>query len=508
MKGFTKLLALVLACLLLIGGLVACGDDPEVETNGPSKETSGSDQPGAETDAPAFIDDSVPKDLRFDGETVTFLVRNNHDKWLYEMDVDTIMNDTLFDAIYYRNKTVEERLGVIITTIAIAGNYGDRSAWNDTVRTAVNTKLNDYDSAAIYMSTGSVLAVENVYYNVLDFDYIDLDKPWWNATIRDELTLFDTLYYLAGDIAITETAGGNAMFYNKDLLDKYFAASNLDLYAEVENQAWTIDRLYDLAAQVHEDVNADGIVSDGDIVGYQDSDVNNISDGSRDAWIAAMGISLTSSVNGVPEFTFYSSRTVEAFEKIKNLLTQNPGALAKSNCETTRFSNGTTLFMRGELNTGSTLREMKDRYGVLPLPMFEENQDGGYRTVCTNNCSLVTILSSLPADRKDLVGATIELMAAESYRQVRPAYFEVALKSKYSEDPNDAKMYDVILNSFTFSFGYCYSTESLGGIGSLFRDLSADIAEKWDSNNEMYEEKLTQLIDGLDEAAFKAMYGN
>ena len=119
---------------------------------------------------------------------------------------------------------------------------------------------------------------------------------------------------------------------------------------------------------------------------------------------------------------------------------------------------------------------------------------------------LIPLLSSLPADRKDVVGATIELMAAESYRQVRPAYFEVVLKSKYSEDPNDAKMYDIVLNAFTFSFGYCYSTESLGGIGSLFRDLSADIAEKWDANSEKYEEKLTILIDGLDEAAFKAMF--
>ena len=506
MKGFTKLLALALACLLLVGGLVACGGDTDTETKAPANETTDNAQSGTDGDENAYVDDSVPKDLRFDDQTVTFLVRNNKEMWQYEMDVDTIMNDTLFDSIYYRNKTVEERLGVTITTIGLAGNYNERASWNDTVRTAVNTKLNDYDAAAIYMSTGSVLAVEGVYYNVLDFDYIDLDKPWWNQNIRDELTLFSTLYYLAGDIAITETAGGNAMFYNKDLLDKYFASSNLDLYAEVESMAWTIDRLYELVAQVHEDLNADGIVSDGDVVGYHDTDVNNINDGSRDAWIAAMGINLTTSVNGTPEYTFYSARTVEAFEKVKNLLAQNAGSLAKTGCETTGFSHGNVLFTRGELNTGSTLREMKERYGVLPLPMFEENQEGGYRTVCTNNASLVVILSSLPADRKDVVGATIELMAAESYRQVRPAYFEVVLKSKYSEDPNDAKMYDIVLDAFTFSFGYCYSTESLGGIGSLFRDLSADIAEKWDANSEKYEEKLTILIDGLDAAAFKAMF--
>lgn len=509
MKGFTKLLALILVCLMLVAAFAACGDQPDV-TQG-NNETNSSDETGNEGEVDInnrdSVKDTVPTDLRFDGETVTFLVRDNKEMWLYEMDVDTIMNDTLYDAIYYRNKTVEERLGSTITTIGQPGTYTDRASWNDTVRTAVNTKLGDYDAIAMYMSTGSVLAVEGVYYNVIDFPYLNLEKPWWNQNIQDELTLFSTLYYLAGDLAITQTAGGNCMFYNKDLFDKYYGTQGVDLYAEVDGMTWTIDRLYDLSSGVHEDLNGDGIVNDGDIVGYSDSSIDNIDDGSRDSWVAAMGINITTMVNGQPELSFYSARTVEAFEKVRNLLGQNPGALAMGGATTSTFENGYALFVRGELNKGSQLREMKDRYGVLPLPMFEENQDGGYRTVCTNNASLIAILSSLTSDRKELVGATLELMAAESYKQVTPAYYEIALKSKYSEDPSDAKMYDIILDSFTFSFGYCYSTESLGGVGSLFRNLTVDIAEKWDENDEVYEEKLQALIDGLDEAAFKAMYG-
>ncbi len=509
MRGFTKILALILVSLMLVATFVACGDQPEV-TQG-NNETNAPDETGNEGEVDInnrdSVKDTVPTDLRFDGETVTFFVRNNKELWSYEMDVDTILNDTLYDAIYYRNKTVEERLGVTITTIQQAGTYTERAAWNDTLRTAVNTKLSDFDAAAIYMSTGSVLAVEGVYYNVIDFPYLNLEKPWWNQNIQKELTLFNTLYYLAGDIAITQIAGGNCMFYNKDLFDKYYGAKGVDLYAEVNDMQWTIDRLYELSSTVHEDLNGDGVVSDGDIVGYGDSAVDNKNDGSRDSWVAAMGINITTMVNGQPELSFYSARTVEAFEKVRNLLAQNPGALAMSGATTSTFENGYVIFVRGELNKGSQLREMKDRYGVLPLPMFEENQDGGYRTVCTNNASLITVLSSLAADRKELVGATLELMAAESYKQVTPAYYEIALKSKYSEDPADAQMYDIILDSFAFSFGYCYSTESLKSVGGLFRDLSADLAERWDQNDEVYEEKLQQLIDGLDEAAFKAMYG-
>ena len=514
MKNSVKLLTLILACLMLIGCLVACGETVGSETKSESKETNAPVIPGGndeEIDRDSVKDD-VPTDLTFDGETVTFFVRNDHDLWKYEMDVDTILNDTLYDAIYYRNKTVEDRLGITITTVEQEGTFAKRSSWNDTLRTAVNTKTGDFDSAAIYLSTGSVLAVEGIYYNVIDFPYISLEKPWWNQNIQEELTLFDTLYYLAGDIAITEVANTYCMFYNKDLFDKYYAAENVNLYQEVADKRWTVDRFYDLIENVHEDLNANGIVDDGDLVGFV-TPAPDVIDSNNDAWVASCGIDITTMINGVPELTFYSERTVRAFEAVKKLTVSCPGTLAHAGNTYTKFSAGLQMFMKSNLNAGSSLREMKERYGVLPMPMLEEDQEGGYATTVVNTASLITVLSSLPEDRKELVGATLELMAAESYKQVTPAYFEIALKTKFSESPQDAEMYDMILDTIQFSFGFCYSTESLKGgknaqpVGALFRILADDIAQEWDENHEVYEENLQKLIDGLDEAAFKAMYG-
>ena len=513
MKNFVKLLALLLACLMFVGCLASCGESADTETKNESKETDAPVTPGDEEVDRDSVKDDIPENLRFDGETVTFFVRNDHDLWKYEMDVDTILNDTLYDAIYYRNKTVEDRLGVTVTTVEQAGTYAKRSSWNDTLRTAVNTKTGDFDSAAIYLSTGSVLAVEGIYYNVIDFPYISLEKPWWNQNIQEELTLFGTLYYLAGDIAITEVANTYCMFYNKDLFDKYYASENVNLYREVADKKWTVDRLYTLIENVHEDLNANGVVDDGDLVGFV-TPAPDVSDSGNDAWVAACGIDITTMVNGVPELTFYSERTVRAFEAVKKLTVSCPGTLAHAGNTYTKFSSGLQMFMKSNLNAGSSLREMKERYGVLPMPMLEEDQEGGYATTVVNTASLITVLSSLTEDRKELVGATLELMAAESYKQVTPAYFEIALKTKFSESPEDAEMYDMILDTIQFSFGFCYSTESLKGgknaqpVGALFRILANDIAQEYDENSEAYEENLQKLINGLDEAAFKAMYGN
>ena len=65
-------------------------------------------------------------------------------------------------------------------------------------------------------------------------------------------------------------------------------------------------------------------------------------------------------------------------------------------------------------------------------------------------------------------------------------------------------MYDRIINSFVYTFGFCYSTKSLAGIGGLFRDIDADIAQRYEQNKIKYQTSLDELIDKLDEISFMA----
>ena len=212
-----------------------------------------------------------------------------------------------------------------------------------------------------------------------------------------------------------------------------------------------------------------------------------------------MGIKLTTIIDGYPELTFYDEHTVEAFEKVKTLHLNNAGSLCAENAPNTAFTVGNQLFNMGRLNSGSSFRDMQDDYGVLPMPKFDEAQDD-YYTTFDNTASLVVVLSTCQDTEK--VGATLELMAAEAYKQVTPAYFEICLQGKYSDSPEDAEMYDRILKTFVFNFGFCYSTKSLNGVGSLFRDLTKDVAQQYESNKIKYETALEELVDKLDEVSF------
>ena len=142
---------------------------------------------------------------------------------------------------------------------------------------------------------------------------------------------------------------------------------------------------------------------------------------------------------------------------------------------------------------------MADPYGVLPMPKYDSAQED-YLTRFTTATSLLTVLSTCEDTEK--VGATIELMAAESYRQVTPEYYGKCLKGKYSKTADDARMYDLIVDGIKLDFGFIYASASIGGINNLFRDLDGDIAQTYEANKEKYETQLNDLIDRLDEISF------
>ena len=56
----------------------------------------------------------------------------------------------------------------------------------------------------------------------------------------------------------------------------------------------------------------------------------------------------------------------------------------------------------------------------------------------------------------DFVGIITEALNAESYKIVFPAYYEVALKTKYTHDNESVQMLDMIVDSRIFDFGYVY----------------------------------------------------
>ena len=492
-----KLLCLLLAIFFVLS-LAACG--------GNGKDTTPADTKPTTEPADNEIKDSVPTDLSYADQsdnTITFFVRNNMEILAHEICSEELLNDTLYDAIHYRNIDVENRLGVKIKQVAQDGAYSAYKAWFEVLSTAVNTNSSDYDAAAIYTTYGAPYALQNLYYNLNDVSvqygdgYLDLEKPWWNSSIVDDCTMYGVLYFLCGDLSVSGTSGAHMIWFNKDLFNQKFPEESFEtLYDYVDNGSWTIGRMTDYVSQVWDDVNSSGAIDDGDVVGFR----SVLSGGAyMDSWNYAMGINfLDRDAYGDYSISNFSARMIPAFEAVQELY-QGEGTLigdSKAADPVTTFSAGNVLFIDGSVGDGESFRASTVRYGCLPMPKYDAEQEE-YGNAMWTYTSLMVLLNNLAPERAKMVSAVLELLAAESYKQVTPVYYSKVITGQYSKDEADARMFDIVLATTRYSFESVYS-QRLDGIMQMFRSLSADIQNKIDTKKDVWPAKLQELLDALE----------
>jgi hypothetical protein len=88
-------------------------------------------------------------------------------------------------------------------------------------------------------------------------------------------------------------------------------------------------------------------------------------------------------------------------------------------------------------------------FGILPYPKYDDTQERYYSRVSYYNPTLV------PKTNSDLefTGCILEALMCESENTVVPAYYEIALKTKYSRDDESSAMLDFIFSTRVVDIG-------------------------------------------------------
>ena len=108
--------------------------------------------------------------------------------------------------------------------------------------------------------------------------------------------------------------------------------------------------------------------------------------------------------------------------------------------------------------------------------------------------------------RAEMIGAVMEYMAYASYLTTKPSYFESITRLRYSDAPDDARMFDLISKNIYYDFGMIYSS-SIIGIGthlghfwrSLFQNRLSNFTSEYEKSGPSYQEKLEDVIGMLTE---------
>ncbi len=359
--------------------------------------------------------------------------------------------------MYERNQTVEERLGVKITSI-LDKNAGADAVVNR-VTTVVQAGTHEYDIMAAACCTALNETLNGTFADLRKTSYIDFDKPYWSQGFNEAVEYHGAQYAATGSAVLALYRFAFATVFNKNLFDDTKVPY---LYEDVRNNTWTLDRQIELVSQFYVD-NGNGQQDlTGDIYGFASSDYLSV-----DPYWSSCDVDIISKdEDGDYDLTFESSKLHSVADKTLKLFYDNGQATynfahkgGDKEQEEIRdmFAGGwaamATLRLM-ELEAGA-VRNMSDKFGVVPMPKYDKNQKS-YGTLLHDQFTVFCIPTTIEAERLDEMGAFLEALSAESYNRVRPAYYESTLRTKLVQDPESAQMMDVVIDSIYIDPGIIY----------------------------------------------------
>jgi len=247
----------------MITSLIACSSDGgnSVETTAENAVTSNAaaeTEPQDSLSACKAISDGVP-DLDLGGEDYRIFYQQRYTTDAIPPDGEE-NGDIINDAIYKRNRTVEERFNV-----KVVGIEGAEEEMVNTLIASVTSGEDAYDLFMGHSIYSGTAALGGCFRNWYDIPYIDFTKPWFPQEAIEELTINDRMYMTMGDMALSFIRNVYCMFFNKEMAE---ANGIEDIYALVNSGEWTLEKLDKLSSTMYSDLNGSGTADLDDRYGF------------------------------------------------------------------------------------------------------------------------------------------------------------------------------------------------------------------------------------------------
>ncbi len=509
MKAKTQRIVAAWICALLATSacMTSCGDTAGSNDNKTTQPQATVAVTEAETsEDEKVILDAIPADTDFGGQKIRIRV-NSFDQTQYgaEMFVkgpDEADGDIVHDAILDRNKMVEERLNVeFVYTIE---EYTYDQVFAPTQKMIMAGE--DVFDLFVDQQYGLLkVAAENMLYNFYDNKINDFDQKYWWNEYMDHLQLgSDARYIVAGDYFLDVVETASAIYFNKAMFEEHYESGD-DLYQIAFDGKWTIDEFGKYIKEFYSDVNGNGKVDEGDLFSM------NLSRNYMDAQVFGSGVVfMERDANGFPTLNANNPQITELMEKItSNYIEPNttfnfatvPGVDEAQYYQNQRaaFANRQQLFLNDYLAAVKDLRDMKDDYGILPIPKFDETVDV-YRSIAHDTAEVGAIPTTCQIP--ETVCTVLEALCSMSHNTTMQTYFESAMKVKYARDEKSSAMIDLLHDSITQNFCYAFSpqiNDYLEIFRALFDQKSAAYSTELAKREKAMNKRLEKLIDAYTE---------
>ena len=457
-SNIVRLLLLLLCTAMLLSTFAACAKEEENGQAATTQAPAVTGEEGPALDENGYIKDNLPDNLNYNREFTVYAV-SNQQKHFYATEESV---SPVEQAVYARNLTVEDRLGVELNWVWEAGNAN---------RTEIDTFIkkieadaqasNTYETVISYNLVPYELVNKGLCMNLADTAYIDLDAVWWPSVFTDRLMYKDTIFALVNSCGYGTLTNLTAIYFNNDLI----AAKGLpNPYQLVDNNEWTAVTLKEIIKDTYEDKNQNEQVDEGDVFGLCTS-----TDPRLTCWYVGFGARLSDlDNNGELILTANNDRMEKAISTVLDLFSTKDAMLKEKN-QYVMFKEARAVFYLSTLTISTNMvnSNVQINYGVAPIPKMDSEQTR-YYTHVPNTHEAWCIPVGVPD--ADASSAFIECMASEAYRQVNEVFFETTLKVRYAPDERLAEMYDLVRDSISFDFLYMYKNILTNDVDNTIRN--------------------------------------
>ncbi len=431
-----RLFAQILTPALLLSLLASCGSSS-------SDTTSVVDDTTTEVPETEVTDDLGSYNFGGRVFNIAYSSEQLGAQWPYNIEEET--GDILDDAVYRRELNVEDRFNCRITWYDAGGNTDKQI---EAFRTSVFSGDEEYQLCVNHMFYGFNAAIsDGLLYDFNKMDAINLDKPWWNQSARENLEVEGVLLTMTSDIIYSYY---DTIYFNKGIMDDHKLAYP---YEKVLDGTWTWDYLAQITKDVSADLNSDGLYNEDDLHAFAiDANLSTMT-----RLIHANGMTMASiGEDGRPTLDNLSSQKMHTIvEKYYDFVWGDnrcyfAGTDGKLECYEA-FAGGSAMMMHTQTTRLPLLRDVDFEFGIVPLPKFDEKQEN-YHTLASTQMLL------LPADMSDpeFVGVVLEALSAESWREVTPKLYDVVYTNKYLRDDYSQQMFEIIRGSLVYDFNWNY----------------------------------------------------
>lgn len=489
----TKLLCLLLAGFMLMGSLAACGDNTEGESGG-TKAESGTEAEGTVDEAQQALNALGSVDYK--GEEFTVLYQDIFKDEVHgvngTVDASGGSGQVINDAVYERNSHLEDRCKLVYKSVEKKPDELLKM-----VQTEAQAPTGDFQLIDTTLKQSASLATSGLLYDLNELE-MDLTGPWWdNGTAS--FVLEDGVYFMSGAINFFDDRVTYIIIFNKQM-QKKFETTVANPYQTVRDREWTLEYFESVIQGVSSDSSGDGKYDAKDTYGFLTTwEYGNT---------FFIGSDLRYILNdGTDDPSLYLTdgrmeKATDVLDIAKRIYHNNNAAFMSPPGEeglgVTAFKENRGLFFSEVVSHLASLNaEMEDgQYGVLPVPKYDKDQEF-YRTWTHDSGSTFSVTSSTSDNDRQLIGQVFSAMALLSYQYVKPAFYDVTLRTRMAQDPDSPEMLDIVFQNRVYDMAFYFDFGFYDLFKTAVNDNTDSFVSSYNSQSSSFNRNLRKILRNL-----------